>query len=280
MLARPDGELFQIPSQLLRLDRPERRDEPPAPFTGNFTLPRRGRLIDEPGESRGAADAVLLVELQVGELEDELFQRLGLRLRGDGHVGREPLPHCDEDRIQCRVDPTGVAAHGNVNRLLPEEFFQHPELGAVQGQRDYRKLVPPTLFPPKKERQKPMQEIQATPPLLHCECIAQLFAYPLRLQRRRADHDRVGRRLLDGSLNLRPKQITAAQLARIDPSILPVRFERLWSSRTKASSCELCEMKSLLMVAPGPGAGILPSTFMLRRLAGKRLRRQSRGYTE
>ena len=44
-------------------------------------LPRRGRLKDEPGASRGAADAVPLVELQVGELEDEFFQRLGLRLR-------------------------------------------------------------------------------------------------------------------------------------------------------------------------------------------------------
>ena len=54
-------------------------------------LPRRGRLIDEPGASRGAAHAVLLVELQVGEFEDEFLQRLGLRLRRGGHVGREPL---------------------------------------------------------------------------------------------------------------------------------------------------------------------------------------------
>lgn len=41
----------------------------------------------------------------------------------------------------------------------------------------------------------------------------------------------------------------------------------------------LWEMKSLLMAALGSGE-ILPLTFMLRRLARKTLRRQSRGYTE
>ncbi|MCA1605021.1 MAG: hypothetical protein LC775_06020, partial [Acidobacteria bacterium] len=42
--------------------------------------------------------------------------------------------------------------------------------------------------------------------------------------------------------------------------------------------CELWEMKSLLMVAPGR-VEILPLTFMLRRLARKRLRASIEGYT-
>ena len=146
ILARPDGVLFQIPAQLLRLDRSEGCDEAPALRAVDVPLPRRGRLIDQPGASRGTADAVLLVELQVGELEDELFQRLGLRLRSDGHVGREPFAHCDEDRIQRRVDPARAAAHGNVNRFLAEEFFQHAELGAVKRERDDRELVLAALF--------------------------------------------------------------------------------------------------------------------------------------
>ena len=117
ILARPDGELFQIPAQLLRLDRSDGRDEAPELRAGDFALPRRGGLIDEPGASRGAADAVLLVKLQVGELEHELLQRLGLRLRCDGHVRREPFAQCDEDRVQRRVDSARGAADRDVKRL-------------------------------------------------------------------------------------------------------------------------------------------------------------------
>ena len=55
-------------------------------------LPRRGRLIDQPGAGRGAAHAVLLVELQVGELEDQFLQRLGLGLRRGSDVRGSRLP--------------------------------------------------------------------------------------------------------------------------------------------------------------------------------------------
>jgi hypothetical protein len=57
IFARPDGVFLQIPAQFLCLDRPDGRDEPPVLHAGNFTLPRRGRLINEPSASRGAADA-------------------------------------------------------------------------------------------------------------------------------------------------------------------------------------------------------------------------------
>ena len=51
------------------------------------------------------------MEFQVGELEDELLQGLGLRLRGDRHVCREPLPQRDEDCVQRRIDPAGIRDH-------------------------------------------------------------------------------------------------------------------------------------------------------------------------
>ena len=84
VVAGPDGVLLQIPAQFPRLDGADGRDETPALRAGDFTLARRGRFIDEPGAGRGAAHAVLLVELQVGEFEDEFLQRLGLRLWQDG----------------------------------------------------------------------------------------------------------------------------------------------------------------------------------------------------
>lgn len=141
------------------------------------------------------------MELQVGELEHELFQRLGLRLRCEANIRGEPFAECDENRVQSRVDAAGGAAHGNVNRFLAEELFQHAELRAIQGKGDDGERIPPTLF-------------------LHVERMAQLLADPLGLERVRADHDRVGRRALNGLLNFRPKRIPAAQLARIDPHVL------------------------------------------------------------
>jgi hypothetical protein len=146
ILARPDGVLFQIPTQFLGLDRPDRGDESPALRAMHVFLSRRSRLIDEPGASRCAAHAVLLIELQVGELEHELFQRLCLRLRFGGNVRGEPFAQCDEDRVQCRVDPARVAAQGNVNRLLAEERLELAELRPVQRKRDDRKPVPAALF--------------------------------------------------------------------------------------------------------------------------------------
>ena len=93
VMARPDGVVLQIPAQFPGLDGTDGSDEPPALRAGDFALARRGRLIDEPGAGGSAADAVLLVELQVGEFEDEFLQRLGFGLgSGSGTSAGSRLP--------------------------------------------------------------------------------------------------------------------------------------------------------------------------------------------
>ena len=76
--AGPDGVLFEVPGQFPSFDGTDGGDETPALRTGHLALPRRGGLIDEPRTGGGAADAVLLMEFEVGEFEDEFFQRFGL----------------------------------------------------------------------------------------------------------------------------------------------------------------------------------------------------------
>ena len=46
--ARPPAKLFQIPPQLLRLDRTDRSHESPALHTTHLRLTRRRRLVNEP----------------------------------------------------------------------------------------------------------------------------------------------------------------------------------------------------------------------------------------
>ncbi len=194
IVARPDGVFLQIPAQFLRLDGTEGRDEPPGLRTVDVRLTRRGGFVDQAGAGGGAADAVPLVELQVGEFEDQFLQRLGLGLRGGRDVGWFPQPQRDQDRVDRRLDPARAAAHGEVKRLLAEELLQHAELGAVQRQRDDRELVFAALFP-------------------HEERVAQFLANPFGLQRIGADHDSVGRGRVDGFLDLQPERLAAAQLA-------------------------------------------------------------------
>jgi hypothetical protein len=141
------------------------------------------------------------VELQVGEFQDEFLQRLGGWLWRDGHFRREPFAHRNEDRIHRRLDPAGGAAHGNVNRLMAEQFFEDAELGAVEREHKDREIFPAAL-------------------LLHRECVLQFLADPLGLQRIRADHNRHGRRVFNSLLDFRQKRIACAQLARINPDLL------------------------------------------------------------
>ena len=204
---RPDGILLQIPAQVFCLDRPDGRDEAPVLRAVDVRLARRGRLIDQPGAGGGAAHAVLLVEFQVGELKDEFLQRLGLGLGRGSDVGGIAIAQRDEDRVHRRLDAARVAGHGDVDRFLAEELFQHAELGAVQRERDDGELVLAAFF-------------------AQFERVAQFHADPFRLQRIRADHDREGRRGFDGPLDFHPERIAAAQLARIDPAGLAVIGER------------------------------------------------------
>ncbi|MEI2781737.1 MAG: hypothetical protein V9H25_10940 [Candidatus Competibacter sp.] len=147
VVARPDGVSLQIPAQILRFDGAERRDEAPTLRAVDIRLARRGRFVDQTGAGGGAADAIFLSKLQVGEFENEFLQRLGPGLRRGRHVGGEPLAHGDEDRVHRRFDAARVAAHGDVNRLLAEELLQHAELGAVQRQRNDRELILAALLP-------------------------------------------------------------------------------------------------------------------------------------
>jgi hypothetical protein len=207
IVARPDGISLQIPAQLLRLDGAERRDEAPTLRAVDVRLTRRGGFVDQAGAGGSAANAIHFLKLQVGQFENEFLQRLGLRLRLRGHIGGQPLAHGDQDCVHRRFDAARVAAHREVNRLLAEELPQHAELGAVQRERDDGEDVFAALFP-------------------DAERVAQFLADPSRLQRIRADHDRVGRGGVDGFLDLQPQRIATAQLAGIDPARLAVIGER------------------------------------------------------
>ena len=205
--ARPDRVVLQIPAQIARFERSGGRDQPPALGAVHARLAWRGGFVDQPGPGRGAAHAIALLELEVGEFEHELLQRLGLRLRQDGHVGGIALAQGHEDWIDRRLNAAGITAERDVNRLLAEEFLQHPEPGAIEGKRNNGELLPAAL-------------------LAKLERVAQLLAHPLRLQRSRAHHHGKGRRGFDRLLNLRPKRIATAQLARIDPAFLAVIGQR------------------------------------------------------
>lgn len=77
---------------------------------------------------RRATDAVLLLNLQVGQLEDELFERLGLRLRLWRRVGGEAPVECHEDGVERCLRAAGAAAGGDVLGLVAKECFQSPRV--------------------------------------------------------------------------------------------------------------------------------------------------------
>ena len=91
IVARPDGVFLQIPTEFLGFDGTDGCGETPALRADDFALARRGRIIDQPGASGGAADAVLLVKLQVAQFEDEFLKRLSLGLWSGLEVSRTPL---------------------------------------------------------------------------------------------------------------------------------------------------------------------------------------------
>ena len=207
VVARPNGVFLQIPTQFSCFDGSERSNEPPRLRAVDLRLSHCGWFIHQPGTSGGAAYAVLLMELQIGQFEDEFLQWLGLGLWFGGHIRTEPLAQRDQDRIHGGLDAARAAAHGDVKRFFAEELLQHTELSAIQRERDDRELVLAGFLPLVKR-------------------VAQLLTHPLGLQSVRADHDRVGRRTLDGFLDFGPQRIAAAQFARIDPTVLSVVGQR------------------------------------------------------
>jgi hypothetical protein len=136
--AGPDGVLLQVPAQLFGLDWADGRNQPPLLGAVHVWLTLRCRLVDQAGAGRGAANAVLLLESEFAELQDQLLQWLGLGLGLGCAVGRgrQPFAHGHQDGIHGPLDAAGIAGDGNVDRLLAEEVFQHAQLGAVQRKRD------------------------------------------------------------------------------------------------------------------------------------------------
>nr|WP_251971129.1 hypothetical protein [Sphaerotilus sp. FB-5] len=104
--------------------------------------------------------------------------------------------------MQRGVDATSGAADRDVERFGGEKLFQHTQLAAIDRQRNHREAVGAACR-------------------LQLQRIFQLLAEPLRLQPVGADDHCQPGRSADGCLDLWPERITAAQLARIDPALLP-----------------------------------------------------------
>ncbi len=208
IVTRPDGIFFEIPAQFPGFDGADGRDEPPRLRTGDLTLAGRGGLIDEPGPRRGAADAILLVEFEIGEFEDEFLQRLGFGLGRRFRIGRQPLAHRDKDRIQRRLDPARSTSDRDIERLAVEELLQHAELRFIERKRDDGVFLAPALF-------------------LHFQREPKLFSDPLRLQRIGTDDHGKGRRFVDRFPDVGIEQPARKQLPRIDPRLHAVIAERL-----------------------------------------------------
>lgn len=208
----PDRVVLQVPAQVIGLDGTEWGDQAPTGQALDLPPERVRGLVEQPGAGAGAALAVLLDEAQVAELQDQLLHRRRCRLGLDGRIGREPSTQGNKDGADRGIEPAGNSGDGDVDGLLVEDRLQHAELGGVEGEGDYRELVPAAL-------------------LLNCEGMGQLFADPLRLQGGGVDQDGVGTGLVDGRLNRGPKRIAAAQLARVDPDRLAQLGEGLVQQR-------------------------------------------------
>src|SRR4029079_2668511 len=107
---RPYGVFFEVPAQILSLDRPERCDEAPAMRARHFRLFGGGRLIQEPRSRGGAMRAIPFPEPEIRKFEHELFQRLGGGLQRRGEIRGVALAKGHENRINCRLYAAGGAA--------------------------------------------------------------------------------------------------------------------------------------------------------------------------
>src|SRR6185369_241292 len=137
---------LQIPAQFLNFDWSNRGNEWPLLLALNFTLARRGWLIDQTRACRGAPHTILFMHFQISEFEDEFLQWLGFRLFVYGNVRVESLSQRNQQGIHRCFNSTSFAADRNVNRLLTEEPFQHAKLRPVQRERNDREVILATLF--------------------------------------------------------------------------------------------------------------------------------------
>ncbi len=198
----PHRPALQIPAQLLRLDRPERGDQPPPLLAHHLRLAGAGGLVDKAGAGGGAAHAVLLLEAEVAEFQHQLRHRLRPGLGQRRPVGGQPQAEGDEDGVKGGRGAAGGAADRDVGGFFLEQRLQHPEPGAV-------------------ERDRKHGEVVLAPLGLNFQPMDQLLAHPLRFQRSRAHQHRQTSRSLNRRLDLTLQRITAAQLPRINPHLLP-----------------------------------------------------------
>nr|WP_295384352.1 hypothetical protein [uncultured Thiodictyon sp.] len=211
--AGPDGVFLQVPTQVVGLNGTQGGGEAPTARARHLALTgpvRTGpRLVDQAGAGRGAAHArAQVLVAQVGEFQHQFLDRLGRRLRGRRHVGREAAAQGGQDGVECRVDAAGCTADRDIGGFGTEDLFQDPEPGAVERERDDRVVGRAAVA-------------------LDLECMGQLVAHPLGLQGGGAHQDRIGRRRVDCLLDHGPQQVAAAQFAGVDPEVFAQIGERL-----------------------------------------------------
>ena len=104
-LRRPVDEPLEIPFNLSRLDRAERRRKP---VTLAFHLAALWRSENQSGNRNGAAFSLELLDCRVGEFENEVCGRRGLSLNvPDGFGGRMFADGCENLR-QSTADRAGA----------------------------------------------------------------------------------------------------------------------------------------------------------------------------
>ena len=194
----PHRPALQIPAQLLRLNRPERGDQPPHLLTHHLRLAGAGGLVDQAGAGGGAAHAVLLLEAEVAEFQHQLRHRLRPGLGHRRPVGGEAQAQGDEEVVEGGRGAAGTAAHRDVGGLFLKQTLQHSKPGAIEGKGNDRKLI-------------------ATSLALNLDSVLHLLPHPARLQRLRAHQHGQARRSLNRCRDVTPERITTLELARIDP---------------------------------------------------------------
>ena len=182
---RPHRPALQIPAQLLRLDRLERCDQPPALLTHHLRLAGAGGLINQASAGGGAAHAVLLMESEFAEFEHQLRHRLRPRLEHRRPVGGQAQAEGDKDVLEGGRGAAGTAAHRDVGGLFFKETLQHSKPGAIEGNGNDREWIPTSLA-------------------LNLDSVLHLLPHPARLQRLRAHQHGQTRRSLNRCRDVTP----------------------------------------------------------------------------
>jgi hypothetical protein len=205
-LVRPDEIGLQVPPQIPGLDRPDRRNEPEPPALDR-TRAGLGRLVDEHRHARGAAFALGRLDLGIGQLQDQLFDALGVGLVEGLEIGGQALPQSGEERGHGGAQPARADLDRYGDRFFVEPGPQRPRRDTRQEQRDDAVSILPGLFDLKS--------------------FLDLAAYPGRIDGGGAEHGDEMRRRLDGRRDLRRELAATPQAAGVHPDGDLMRLQRL-----------------------------------------------------